>query len=188
LSDTRPQIEDGGAAGSPLRGEPDFLAVGRLRRPHGVRGDILMEVLTDFPDRLTDGMILYVGAEHRPLRMLHQRNYREARIVTFEGYETPEEIGEFRNQYVFIPTADLPPLPEGEYYHHQILGLQVFNETGTSLGTLVEILETGANDVYVLRQENAADILLPAIDPVILDIDLNKGEMRVHLLPGLIEE
>lgn len=186
MSDKRLRIEDGRATGSPLQGEPDFLAVGKLRRPHGLRGEILMDVLTDFPERLIDGMILYVGEGHRPLRMLHQRAYRNARIVAFEGYESPEEVGEFRNQYVFIPTADIPLLPEGEYYHHQILGLQVVSETGESLGKIVEILETGANDVYVVRRENATDILLPAIDPVIIAIDLDRGEMRVKLLPGLV--
>lgn len=188
MSDKQPRKEVDGAAGSPPRGEPDFLAVGKLRRPHGIRGEILMDILTDFPDRLTDGMILFVGTEHRPLRILHQRAHRQARIVAFEGYKTPEEIGELRNQYVFIPTADIQPLPDGEYYHHQILGLKVVNETGEPLGTIVEILETGANDVYVVRRERAADILLPAIDSVILSIDLNLGEMQVILLPGLIDE
>jgi 16S rRNA processing protein RimM len=188
LSDHRPRNEEDRAAGSPRRGEPDFLAVGRLRRPHGVRGEIMLEVMTDFPERLVDGMTLYVGPEHRPLRMLHQRTYRGGLILALEGYDTPEQVGELRNQYVYIPTVGLPALPEGEYYHHQILGLRVLSETGIFLGTLVEILETGANDVYVVRQENAADLLLPAIDPVILDIDLEKGEMRVHLLPGLINE
>jgi 16S rRNA processing protein RimM len=147
-----------------------------------------MEVLTDFPERMKDGMVLYVGIERRPLRMLNQRVYRGGLVLTLEGYQTPEEVGEFRNQYVFIPTVSLPPLPEGEYYHHQILGLRVVDEMGTLLGTITEILETGANDVYVVHPENARDILLPAIDPVILGIDLTKGEMRVHLLPGLIDE
>jgi 16S rRNA processing protein RimM len=188
LSDQPQRIEDDRAAGSPLRGEPDFLAVGKLRRPHGLHGEILMELLTDFPERLTDGMLLYVGAEYRPLRMLHTRRHRELLIVTFEGYETPEGVGELRNQFVFVPTADIPSLPEGEYYHHQMLGLQVVSESGVSLGKLEEILETGANDVYVIRRENAADILIPAIDPVILEIDLKKGEMRVSLLPGLMSE
>lgn len=188
MSDQSSRSEDEIVAGSPLRGEPDFLAVGRLRRPHGVRGEILMEVMTDFPERLIDGMVLYIGTEHRPLRMLRQRTHHKALIVTFEGFETPEDIGEFRNQFVFIPTTSISPLPEGEYYHHQILGLQVISESGDSLGKVVDIIETGANDVYVIQRENAADILLPAIDDVILEIDLHKGEMRVCLLPGLIGE
>lgn len=179
--------EDDRAAGSPPQGEPAFVAVGKLRRPHGVRGEILMEVLTDFPERLTEGMLLYIGNEQRPLRLVKRRYHRDALLVTFEGYETPEAVGEFRNLYVFIPTTELAPLDEGDYYHHQILGLRVVDETGAELGTIVEIIETGANDVYVVRQEGGRDILLPAIDPVILDVNLNSGEMHVHLLPGLVD-
>lgn len=181
------QNEDNRAAGSPPQGEPAFIAVGKLRRPHGVHGEILMDVLTDFPERLIEGMLLYIGTEQLPLRLVKRRYHREALLVTFEGYETPETVGEFRNQYAFIPTADLAPLPEGEYYHHQILGLRVIDETGAGLGTIVEIIETGANDVYVVRQEGGSDVLLPAIDSVILDVNLNSGEMHVHLLPGLID-
>lgn len=180
--------EDNRAAGSPPQGEPAFIAVGKLRRPHGVCGEILMEVLTDFPERLIEGMLLYVGTEQRPLRLVKRRYHRKALLVTFEGYETPETVGEFRNQYAFIPAASLAPLPEGEYYHHQILGLQVVDETGAGLGTIVEIIETGANDVYVVRQEGGRDILIPAIDPVILDVNLNSGKMHVYLLPGLVDK
>jgi 16S rRNA processing protein RimM len=146
-----------------------------------------MEVLTDFPERLIEGMLLYVGTEQQPLHLVKRRYHREALLVTFEGYETPEAVGEFRNQYAFIPISGLAPLPEGEYYHHQVLGLRVVDENGAGIGTIVEIIETGANDVYVVRQEGGSDILLPAIDPVILDVNLNSGEMLVHLLPGLVD-
>ena len=91
-----------------------------------------------------------------------------------------------RNALVYVPTADRPALPAGEYYHHQLLGLRVTGEDGNDLGRLTEILSTAAHDIYVVRSESGAEILLPAIDEVILEIDLDNGLLRVHLLPGLI--
>ncbi len=176
------------AAGSPSPGEPVFLAVGKLRRPHGVRGELQMEVLTDFPERLRPGITLYVGPEHRPMRLRSRRSARQTLIVAFEGCQTPEEASAIRNLLVFVRADDRPPLPEGEYYHHQLIGLRAVTEEGRFLGTVREILETGANEVYVLLPENGPEILLPGIDEVILGIDLEKGELRVHLLPGLVEE
>jgi 16S rRNA processing protein RimM len=81
-------------------------------------------------------------------------------------------------------------LPEGEYYHHQVLGITVVDETDVVLGTLTEIIETGANDVYVVSDGGspAREILIPAIKQVLLDVDLDKKTMRVHLLPGLVED
>lgn len=172
--------------GSPLPGEPVFLAVGKLGRPHGVRGEMQMEVLTDFPERLKPGIILYVGPQHQPLRLKSRRWHDRMMLVAFDGYSVREEAAPLRNQLVQVRADDRPPLPEGEYYHHQLLGLRVVDESNQLLGQLVEILETGANDVYVVRDPAGAQVLLPAIDEVILGVDLARGEMRVHLLPGLL--
>jgi 16S rRNA processing protein RimM len=79
-------------------------------------------------------------------------------------------------------------LEQGEYYHHQLLGLEVIDENGKPLGLLSSILETGANDVYVVRDQTGAEILVPAIDSVVLDIDLDNKHVRVHLLSGLLPE
>lgn len=174
--------------GSPSPGEPEFLAVGKLRRPHGVRGEILMDVLTDFPERLQPGVTIYVGPDRLPLLLASCRWHREAMLVSFTGHHNPEQAGELRNQLVFVRADDRPPLPEGEYYHHQLLGLKVIADTGAELGVLKEILETGANDVYVVARPAAEDFLLPAIADVILVIDLQRGEMRVRLLPGLLPD
>lgn len=175
-------------AGSPPGGEPVFLAVGKLRRPHGVKGEMLMEVLTDFPDRLTPGMTVYVGSVHQPLVFLSCRWHIKALLVKFVGYPDRESVADLRNQLVYLHAQDRPDLPEGEYYHHQVLGLRVVNDEGRPLGDVVEILETGANDVFVVRNETGKEILLPVIDEVILNIDLVRGELRVHLLPGLVPD
>lgn len=173
-------------AGSPPSGEPVFLAIGKLRRPHGVRGEMLMEVYTDFPEPLQPGVILYVGENHHPLHLNNVRQHKDGLLIAFEEYHTPEQVGELRNQLAMVLAADRPPLPQGEYYHHQLLGLRVVEEDGHLIGKITEVLATGANDVYIVQPENGGEILLPAIDDVILRIDLPRGEMRVHLLAGLL--
>jgi 16S rRNA processing protein RimM len=181
-------VSPSGDAGSPTTGEPVFLAVGKLRRPHGVHGEISMEVLTDFPERLHPGMTLYVGSKYQPLRLHSLRWHNFALLVAFDCIETPEQVGEWRNHLAYVTTADRPPLPEGEYYHHQLIGLKVVSEQGETLGRVTEILATGATDVYVVRPEMGREILIPAVDEFILAVDLERSELRVHLMPGLLPE
>lgn len=172
--------------GSSQGGEPVFLVVGKLRRPHGVRGEMLMEVITDFPERLQAGVQVYLGEEHHPQRLRSVRHHAQGLLVAFEDYHTPEAVGCYRNQYVYVPSADRPPLPAGEYYHHQIIGLRVVSHPqGEVLGYVAEILNTPANDVYVVRRPSAPDLLLPAIEAVILEVNPEQGEIHVALPPGL---
>ena len=174
--------------GAPKKGEPAYLAVGLLRKPHGLRGDLLLEVYTDFPERLKPGTTILAGDKHQPLKITRRRPTNDGMILGFEGVNTPEEAGRWRATVVYVPTADRPALPEGQYYHHEMIGLTVLDETGTVLGELSEIIITGANDVYVVTPAKGKDILLPALKEVILGIDLAANTMRVHLLPGLIDE
>ena len=209
------------AQGSPRNFSTDFLVIGQLGRAHGVKGEIRMSLLTDFPERLQcrggsmrtatgsrlaiDGQmgvlphnrpaptIIYIGEQHKPVRITNCRGIghpssQEVMLVTFEGYNDREKVETLRSQMVYVRTDERPPLPEGEYYQHQLLGLQVTDEDGKALGVLVDILRTGANDVYIIKAETGREILCPAIDSTILGVDLEQGEMRVHLLPGLMED
>ena len=171
--------------GSP-DGEPVYLVVGFLRRAHGVRGEIIMDLHTDFPERLRNGRQLFVGDEHKSMTLSSARHHAKGMLVKFEGIETSEDAGQMRNQWVYVKAADLPSLPEGKMYQHELFGFEVVDETGTSLGELVEIIETGANDVYVVRDAGGHEILLPAIPSVILELDPHQRTMRVHLLEGLL--
>jgi len=183
-----------GPAGSPSAGGPALLVIGKIRRPHGVNGEALVEVYTDFPERLVPKTQLVIGATHQLLTIRKRRAHKDGLLLAFENITTPEQMGLLRNQLLYIPVAERPPLPEGEYYYHQILGLRVVDEDGQELGILAEILETGANDVYVVRrgdpqrtEAGGTELLLPAIPEVVLDVDLQRKTMRVHLLPGLVE-
>jgi 16S rRNA processing protein RimM len=172
--------------GSPTVGEPEYLVVGFLRRPHGVKGEMLMDVHTDFPERFKTGKTVFVGDEYQPKVIASLRPVAAGMLVRFRGFKSPEDAGQYRNTWVYVPTADRPALPEGEYYHHQLIGLNVMTDEGRELGTLEDVLETGANDVYVVRAADGNETLLPAIPPVILEIRLADRQMRVHLLDGLI--
>jgi len=166
--------------GSPVLGGPVYLAIGKLRRSHGIHGDMVMEVLTDFPDRIRVGKFVYVGENHDAREIVSSRSHDRMLIIRFSGIDTPEDAGLMRNQNVYVKAAELPKLPQGEYYHHQLLGLSIVDENGQKLGELKEILETGANDVYVVKFPEGKELLLPALDDVILGVDLERGEMIVR--------
>lgn len=185
---TASELSTNASTGSP-DGEPVYLAVGLMRRPHGVHGEIMVEVLTDYPERLKPGDTLYRGDERTPVTIATRRQHNKGILLSFEGINDRDEIGTYRNTYLYVDLNDWPPLPEGEYYDFELLGLEVIvKETGEVLGELTDILETGANDVYVVTAESGQEILLPAIPEVILDIDLDTAKMSVYLLPGLLED
>ena len=171
--------------GSPA-GEPLYLSVGFLRRPHGVNGEIIMDLHTDFPERMKKGRKIFVGDDHKPMTFENVRSHANGLLVKFKGVNTSDEAGMYRNQWVFIRQKDAPALPEGQFYKHELLGLNVIDEKDERLGELVEIIETGANDVYLVRDDLGKEILLPAIPSVILDLQPARGFVRVHLLEGLV--
>ncbi len=171
-------------SGSPI-GEPLYLSVGFLRRPHGLAGEIIMDLHTDFPERMQVGRKLFVGEAYQPMTLTSVRPHQSGLLVKFDNIETPEEAGRYRNQWVFILAKDAPPLPEGKIYQFELIGFKVVDENENPLGSLVEILHTGANDVYVVKDEAGKELLLPAIPSVILDLDAGRRLLKVHLLEGL---
>jgi 16S rRNA processing protein RimM len=106
-------------------------------------------------------------------------------LLGFEGVSTPEQAGRYRNQIVSIASSETPELPEGQYYFHELVDLNVVDEDGNNLGKVTEVLETGANDVYVVKNPNGHELLLPAIPDVLINVDLASKTIKVHLLPGL---
>lgn len=147
-----------------------------------------MEVITDFPERLIAGITLYIGPEHIPMQLERVRRIHQGILVGFRGCSTPESAGELRNQLVYVLAADRPPLAKGEYYHHQLIGLQVLDHQGGPVGQIIEILETGANDVFVVRPSRGRDILIPHTDEVVLKVDLERSQMIIRVLPGLLSD
>ena len=174
-------------AGSPTKGEPDYLIVGYLRRAHGVRGEMVMEVHTDFPERLKPETKVFVGKDYQPMMIVTARKHGEGLLIKLNGVDTPEDAARYRNQLVYVTAADRPPLPKGQFYVHELIGFDVVDEEGL-IGKLTEILQTGANDVYVVMRPDASEVLLPVIPSVILGIEADRRLIRVHLIPGLLDE
>ncbi len=176
-------------SGSPPVGEPEYLLVGSLRRAHGIRGEMVMEVDTDFPERLKPGTGVYVGPSHRSMLIQGTRAHSEGMLIKLEGVDSPETAARYRNQSVYVTTASRPPLPAGHYYEHQVIGFAVVEEeTGETIGTLSGIMRTGANDIYVVERPNGGEVLLPVIASVVLGLNAETRTIRVHLLPGLIDD
>ena len=170
------------STGSPQQGEPLFLLIGRLGKAHGLNGEIIFYIITDFPDRLKVGNKVFIGDNHLGLEISSIRNHGKGLILKFNDITTIEKVEKFRNSNVYITNRDLPILPEGEYYHHQLLGLRVVNDKGIELGNLLEIMETGANDVYIIKSEDGREELVPAIKNNIINVDLEKKLMVVKTL------
>ncbi len=176
----KPVNRHSSSTGSPTPGEPVFVLVGQLRRPHGVKGEILMEVLTDFPQRLNAGKTVFIGDDHQAYQIIHRRAVDKGLLLTFSGLLDCDQVAVLTNKLVYVPVNSLPVLPEGEYYHHQLIGLVVIDESGTELGRISEIIRTGSNDVYVVQSAEGEELLLPALSDVILEVMLEQGAMRVR--------
>ena len=166
---------------------PQYLVIGQVLKPWGYRGDVKVQILTDFPQRLTRLKTVYLGSDARAIQVERARLHSGFATLKLSGYDTPEAAAKLRGQVVQIPAAEAAPLGKGQYFHHQIIGLQVVTTEGEALGVVKEILETGANDVYVVERGDQHEILLPAIKDVVQEIDLKNRRMVVRLLPGLVE-
>lgn len=167
------------------RQPPSYLTVGRILRPHGIRGALLVDPISEQLLGLSAEAQVWVGPDRNSMILRELRRHGGRWLLWLEGIDSREKAESLRGHEIALPLADVPPLPEGTYYHWQILGLRVVSDEGASLGRVVEILKTGANDVYVVRDEAGEEMLIPAIHSVILEVDLDDHEIKVHLIPGL---
>lgn len=181
----KPHEKQANPGPSPKGSGPSFLAVARVRRPFGVRGELLLEILTDFPNRLFQHEVLYAGRDRLPYEVETLRRHGTDLLLRLKEIRDRDAADRLRGEAFFIRVDDLPPLPKGVYYLHQIEGLEAVTEQGESLGRVKEILKTGANDVYLVQGEKG-EILLPAIPQVILAVRLEEGKIIVRLMEGLV--
>lgn len=195
------------AAPAPARGgeqraaDPLYLLVARVVRAHGVHGELACEIVTEFPERFRATRRVFLsppagpgsgeplaGTTPRPhavrqARVSRQRGPGEL-ILAIDGVGDRDAAEGLRGWLVQVPASEAWKLPRGRYYWHQIIGLRVITTDGEEIGTVSEILETGANDVYVVKA-GGGERLIPAIKQVVKRIAPERGEMVVELLPGL---
>jgi len=167
-------------AGSHLSREPAFLVLGKLRRAHGVLGEIPMEIYTQLLDLITPDQIIYIGEDYQPFTIVSTRWKQDLILLKLKEINDRTAASALTNQLVFIKPDQLPVLAEDEYYYHQLVGLNVFDSDGVYLGVLTQVMETGANDVYLVRAEDGGEVLIPAIDEMILSIDPGSEKMIVN--------
>lgn len=163
----------------------ETLAVGRIVRPHGVRGGLLLEPYSDLVRSLVAGARVFLGEERRAATLAAVRPHGDRYLLELRGCSNREAAEAWRSAEVRMAAGEGGSLPPGTFFHWQILGLSVVTEQGEILGQVTEILDTGANDVYVVR--GAREFLLPAIDEVVRQVDPAAGHMVVRLLPGLLD-
>ena len=163
----------------------DWIPVGRVTRTHGLKGELKF-FPTDQEDLVvqSDQQILLGEAK---FKIKSVRGAKSPFIIKFEGVDSIEAAQSLAGQEVLVAREDFESLPEGEYYRFEIEGLKVFDDTGKYYGVIKDIIETGSNDVYVVR-ENDKEWLVPMIDSVVQSIDLEQGKLIFHCVEGLFED
>jgi len=166
------------------------VSIGKVVGTYGIHGWVKVFPLTDFPERfkLLKKVTLQCSGVGQLLEVEACRPYQQGYLFKFRGIDSPEEARLLNHALMQIDEDQVYPLPEGVYYHFQLQGLEVYDERLGYLGKVSEILQTGANDVYVIDSPRYGEILIPAIKETILHVDVNSGRMQVLLLPGLIDE
>lgn len=179
----------------------EYFRVGKVVRPQGLHGEVRVVVTTDFvSERFKPGMTLYAFfpehdhprppgfMEPQPLKVERARPHKGMMLVKFAGFDRIEEVEPLRSAELKVASIDRSPLAEGEYYFDEIIGAEVYLESGKHLGIVKEILQPGANDVWVIKRPGKKDLLLPYIDECMLHVDVPGRKVVARLLPGLDED
>lgn len=166
----------------------DLLRVGVVTTTHGVRGEVKVFPTTDDPTRFEDltQVILDTGREKRSLEITGVKYFKNLVILKFKGLDNVDDVANFRQAEIYIRREDAVPCEENENYIADLLGMEVVTEEGMVLGTLKQVYETGANDVYIV-QSDKKEYMIPAIQDCVKDVDLETNRMTIHVIPGLLD-
>ena len=161
------------------------VAVGRVRKPTGTHGSLSVTMYSGDTARLPAGTQVVVGGEPHTVSASRPGTRGDA-ILTLESVSSREEALKFRGAEIEMEASDLPQLPQGVYYHYQLIGCSVATSEGKTLGKVIEILETGGNDVYVVSDQEH-EVLIPVVRDVVISIDVGAGKITVDLPKGLAD-
>lgn len=176
-----------------MRETPSYLLLGEILRPHGVRGEVRVKLFTAYPERIDDLETVYLGkSADTPDPVAYtiggMRMNSGYGLLKLQGIDDRDEAGRLRGLYIMIDLEHAVPLEEGEFYLYQLIGMTVQLEDGVVFGTLREVLETGANDVYIVDSPAHGEVLIPATQETILNTDPTLGIVTVRLPHGLLPE
>lgn len=167
----------------------DLLQVGIITSTHGVRGEVKVYPTTDDPRRFRrlKEVVLDTGREKLNLEIEGVKFFKQFVILKFKGLDNINDIEKYRQKSLYVTRKNAVRLQKDEYFIADLIGLKVQDEDGTELGTVKDVIETGANDVYEVEMADGRSLLLPAIKQCILNVDVENGMMRVHVLEGLLD-
>ena len=168
----------------------DRFQVGVITSPHGVHGEVKVFPTTDDPRRFRrlKEVILVTGKEEKNLEIEGVKFFKQFVILKFKGIETPEEVSKYRQGSLYVTRENAVRLGKDEYFIADLIGLRIFDEENAEIGVLRDVLETGANDVYIIDLKDGRELLLPAIRECVLNVDIEAGKMQIHILDGLLDE
>ena len=166
-----------------------FLQVGVLSSTHGIRGEVKVFPTTDDKERFLDlkEVLLDTGKEQIPLEIQNVRFFKQVVILKFKGIDHINDIERYKGRPLFVEREHAVPLEADEYYIADLIGMEVFTEDGAFFGQLQDVIETGANDVYIIDSDEHGEVLIPAIQDCILHVDPEARQMTIHLMKGLIQ-
>ena len=164
-----------------------FLQVGVISSTHGIRGEVKVFPTTDDPARFKKlkKVLLDTGKEQLELELQSVKFFKQFVIAKFKGIDNIYDIEMYKGKSLFVPREDAVELKEDEYYIGDLIGMEVFTEEGR-FGVLKDVMETGANEVYVIDSDEHGEVLIPAIKQCILDVDIEGKRMKIRLMEGLI--
>ena len=164
------------------------LQVGVISSTHGVRGEVKVFPTTDDVTRFRQLKKVYLdtGREMLPLEIQNVKFFKQFAILKFKGIDNINDIEKYRGKSLMIDREDAVDLEEDEYFIADMIGMKVCTEDGSEFGTLKDVMETGANDVYIIDSLEHGEVLIPAIRECILDVDMDEERMTIHLMEGLV--
>jgi 16S rRNA processing protein RimM len=172
----------------PKQNNTEWATIGKVVALFGLRGELKVRTLTDIPNRFAELDAVHVGDTHARHIIQGVRPYKgDMILLKLKGFDDATGAEKLRDADLCIPLSKLAKLPPDSYYQHDILGLRVFTLNNKPLGTIVDILVTGSNDVYVIKTESGTQQLIPAIKDVIKQIDLIRHTMHIDPIPGLLD-
>lgn len=166
----------------------DYLQVGVITQTHGIRGEVKVFPTTDDPTRFQTlkNVVLDTGKTYIPLEIEGVKFFKQFVILKFKGIDNINDIEKYKKSPLLVSREDAVDLEEDEYFITDMIGMKVVIEDGAEFGVLADVMETGANDVYVVETKEHGEVLLPAIKECILEVDIEEQKMVVHLMDGLI--